>query len=301
MRANLYESVTQTIITQMEAGVIPWSCPWKTAKGVAYIPTNVASGRRYNGVNVLILWAAAMERGYPSHGWMTFHQAKQIGAHVRKGERGTQILFIAHKEVQEDGETRLVTMPKAHTVFHAEQLENLPETYQAKEEPPPKETAYQEALRLITESRVPFEYRHPHAAYNRSRDVVEMPPHSSFESEDEFYGVALHELIHAVGAEHRLNRDLSGRFKSKAYGHEELIAELGSAFLCAHAGIPARHRSPAYVKNWISALKEDSRAIFTAASMASKSADWVLEQGYAVHEDTPDIERQVHEQTAVAV
>lgn len=122
--ADLYSKVTDSIIKQLEAGVIPWTQPWATAKkGIAYVPTNVASGRPYSGMNVLLLWAEAMEKGYRSHSWMTFKQANDLGAHVRKGEHGATVIFTKWTEKEEDGVVKKKSLLKTYTVFHVEQLE----------------------------------------------------------------------------------------------------------------------------------------------------------------------------------
>lgn len=293
--ADLYQSVTDTIIKQLEEGVIPWTRPWQvnSTKGVAYVPMNVATGRAYTGINIMLLWGMALQAGYKTHGWMTFRQATALGAHVRKGEKGSPVVFTKWTEStdEETGETKKRSILKSYVVFHVEQLEKLPPSYQAQEEPPPEDTAYEEALRLMRDCGVKVEYGGNKAAYYPVRDVVVLPPYRTFESDEEFFGVGFHELAHATGHKERLNRNLSGRFGSNAYAQEELVAELASAFLCAHVGIPARHRSPSYVKNWLEVMKADKRAIFTAASYASQAADWVREQVYAVQPDTPEVER----------
>lgn len=297
----LYSQVTNTIIKQLEAGVIPWTQPWQITKDAAYVPTNVATGRLYNGINTLILWAAAMENGYRSHGWMTFHQAKQLGGNVRRGEKATQILFIKRTDEidEQTGKAYQKVIPKAWSVFHVDQLENLPETYQGKDEGLPETTRYQEALRVFRECGIRIKPS-SRAAYIPKLDVVEMPPPSTFLSEEEYFGIAFHELVHATGHPSRLDRKLSVRFKSDAYAFEELVAELGSAFICARVGIPARHRSAAYVEHWLRVMKSDNKALFDAASMSAKAANYVCEQSHAIQEDTPDVERRV-EQIAVAI
>ncbi|MET4294699.1 antirestriction protein ArdC [Bradyrhizobium sp. LB8.2] len=295
--ADLYSKVTDSIIKQLEAGVIPWTKPWAIEKkaGIAYVPTNVATGRPYSGINTLLLWAEAMERGFHSHSWMTFKQANDIGAHVRKGEHGSTVVFTKWTEKPDEtsGEMKKKSLLKTYTVFHVEQLEKLPPAYQATVEPPPETEVYEGALRLIRDCGLDLQYSGTKAAYYPQRDQVVLPPYSWFESPDEFYGVAFHEVIHATGHKDRLNRNLSTRFGSNAYAFEELVAELGSAFLCAHSGIPARHRSASYVENWLTVLKDDKRAIFQAASYASQAADWVRHQ--AEPEVQPETQRQISE------
>lgn len=291
--ADLYSKVTDSIIKQLEAGVIPWTQPWKVAKsGIAYVPTNVATGRPYSGINTLLLWAEASEKNYGSHSWMTFKQANELGAHVRKGEHGTTVVFTKWTEKEEDGELKKKSLLKTYTVFHIEQLEKLPEKYMPVAESLPDNAVHDEALRLIRECGVEVKYTGTKAAYYPNRDEVVLPPFSSFESEGEFWGTAFHELIHATGHKNRLDRKLSTRFGSEAYAFEELIAEIGSAFLCASCGIEARHRSASYVESWLKVFKQDKRAIFNAASYASQASNYILEQCHAVQDDTPEVERQ---------
>lgn len=280
--ADLYSKVTDSIIKQLEAGVIPWTKPWAIERkpGIAYVPTNVATGRPYSGMNVLLLWAEATERGFHSHSWMTFKQANDIGAHIRKGEHGSTVIFTKWTEKQDEtsGEMKKRSLLKTYTVFHLDQLEKLPPAYQVVSEPPPEMEVYDGALKLIRHCGIEMQYSGTKAAYYPQRDQVILPPYSSFESGDEFYGVAFHEMAHATGHKDRLNRNLSTRFGSNAYAFEELVAELSSAFLCAHTGVPARHRSAAYVENWLKVMKDDKRAIFQAASYASQAADWLRKQ-----------------------
>ncbi len=297
--ADLYSKVTDSIIKQLEAGVIPWTKPWATEskQGIAYVPTNVATGRPYSGINVLLLWAEATERGFHSHSWMTFKQAQALGAFVRKGEHGSTVVFTkwTEKQDEESGEMKKKSLLKTFTVFHIEQLEKLAPAYQVVSEPPPSDAVYDGALRLIRECGVKLEYSGTKAAYYPQRDLVVLPPYSWFESGDEFYGVAFHEVAHATGHKDRLNRNLTGRFGSNAYAFEELIAELSSAFLCAHAGIPARHRSSSYVESWLKVMKEDKRAIFQAASYASHAADWVRHQAEPTLAPEVDPQQSDHE------
>lgn len=279
MAEDLYARVTQTIITQLEAGVIPWTTPWQVVnkKGIAYVPMNVATGHHYSGINALLLWAAALERGYRSHSWMTMRQANMLGAFVRKGEHGCPILYTNWVEDvdQKTGNAIKKAFAKRFTAFHVEQLENLPQDYLIPSEPPPSDGVYDEALRLITDCGMEIRYDGTKAYYTPSVDRVTLPPYSWFESPEEFYGVAFHEIIHATGHPSRLNRDLSKRFGTSGYAFEELVAELGSAFLCAHAGIAARHRSASYVENWLTVMKDDKRAVFNAAAYSGRAANWV--------------------------
>jgi antirestriction protein ArdC len=290
---DLYLSTTQRIVAELEQGVIPWTRPWKTtrANALGFVPTNASTGRSYSGMNILLLWGAAQDGGYPAHGWMTFKQANQIGAHVRKGEKGTTVMFTKWTEKEDDGEKKRRSILKTYTVFNLAQLDKLPPEYTREPEQIPGTTVYEEARRLITECGIRIEHGGNKAAYYPKQDFVQLPHPRAFESEEEYYGIGFHELMHATGHKNRLARDLSGRFGTKAYALEELVAELGSAFIGAHTGIPARHRCASYLKDWIAVLKEDKRAIFTAASYASQAADWIRERVHAVTDQTPDVEK----------
>lgn len=290
----LYTSVTNRIIAQLKEGVPPWSRPWKNqAKGAAWLPSNAVTGRAYSGINVLILYMTVCEMGYPTHGWATFKQANDIGAKVRKGEKASQVVFVKHVEKEDDeGKPKKSTILKAYPVFNIAQLDNVPDEYLAPEPPKDEDVVHDNALQLMNQCGIKIVHGGNKAAYYPNRDEIVLPTYGSFESEEAYFGVANHELIHATSHESRLKRKLGKRFEKHAYSQEELIAELGSAFLCARLGIPATFRSASYIAHWLEVLEKDSRAIFTAASYASQAADWLWEKSF--HEEgahTPDVER----------
>lgn len=279
--AKIYESVTARIVSELEAGTPPWVRPWKDARhrGMSLIPANVVSGRPYSGINTLILWAQAMALGYPSHAWCTFHQAKEVGAVVRKGESSTQIVFVRHIE-DEDGKG--YNMMRTFNVFNLAQLEKVPQKYGVASAPKAAEIVRTEAKALADGSGVPVIHGGNVAAYYPARDCITMPALQQFDSEDDYWQTLNHELTHSTGHKSRLDRQLGKRFTKHERACEELIAELGSAFLCARLGMPAGFRSAAYLQSWIDVMKEDSRAIFTAASHASKAADWLWTQAFGI-------------------
>lgn len=294
---ELYTSVTQRIITELEQGVAPWVKPWSgQSKGINLIPANLLTGRPYSGINTLILWCEATEKGYPTQGWCTFQQANEMKARVRKGEKATPVVFVkrVEKEDEQTGEKKASTILKSYYVFNQAQLENVPPQY---ERLPGRdfldpEKCRDEALQYQKNCGVPVFHGGNKAAYYPQRDQIVMPPFGSFEDEDAYWGVFFHEVTHASGHKDRLNRNLSGRFGSQAYAAEELVAELGSAFTCARIGIPPSFRSSAYVENWLKVLKGDNQAIFRAASYASQATDYMWEQAvYAEQEETPEVER----------
>ena len=292
--SELYQQVTDRIIAELKEGVPPWVKPWSgQSKGLNLTPGNVVSGRPYSGINVLILWATALEKGYPTHGWATFQQANQIGASVRKGEKATQVVFVKHMVKEEEGqEPKKSTMLKAYPVFNIAQLENVPPHY--KEAPPPldEDVTYDNALQLMKDCGMKVTHGGNTAAYYHNRDEIVMPPYGSFKTEEDYWGTLWHEATHWTGNKKRLSRAFGKRFGDKAYSFEELVAELGSAFTCARLGIPATFRSASYIDHWLKILQDDNRAIFTAASYASQAAHYIEEQAHAVQENTPEVERQ---------
>ncbi|MBR2691764.1 MAG: DUF1738 domain-containing protein [Aquamicrobium sp.] len=291
--AELYKQVTDNIIAQLEKGAIPWARPWSLDAVPVAVPHNAASGRRYNGINILLLWGSQQQHEYPSHGWMTFNQARELGANVRKGEKHTKVLFVKQIEKEdEDGEARTVTIPKIHMVFNVGQIENLPEKYRQPEPIIPADDAFHDLMRFANLTGIEVECHHRHAAYSLTRDVVEMPPFGAFPDAKDFTGTLMHELTHASGAAHRLNREYGKRFGDQQYAREELVAELGSAFLCAERGIDPTFRSAGYIDHWLGILKADNRAIFTAASHASKAVEYLNGQALEHAVDVQPVEQE---------
>lgn len=292
-RASLYDEVTQTIIAQLEAGVYPWVQPWSTVAAGVGLPRNAISGRPYSGINVLILWGALIEGGYPSQDWLTFRQALAAGGCVRKGERGRTVFyadrFTPHKDQTqgheqgggEDEAIRSIPFLKRFTVFNVAQCNGLPERFTAAPQPLPERKPHDAAEALIAESGADFRIGGGEAFYVPALDFVQVPPQPAFAHQIDYYRTALHELGHWTGHRSRLDRDQTGGFGSAAYAREELCAELASAFLCAALGIPPTVRHADYLANWLAVLRADNRAIFKAASAASKAADFLLNQAGA--------------------
>lgn len=297
--ASLYEAVTARLIELMEQGVKPWALPWKsgTGKATGLVPANAATGRAYTGINILLLLVESHSRGW-SNGWMTFRQANTLGARVRKGEKATTVVFTSFREgktqegAPEGTEAKKVPFLKRYYVFNLAQLENLPEEYRQPDKAMPDDDERLDALRnLVRFSGVTIDYNSARACYRPKDDIVEMPPYGSFNSDDAFAATLNHELVHATSHPARLQRNLGKRFGDEAYAMEELVAEMGSAFLCAHLGFQHERESAAYLEHWLKVLKADSRAIFTAAAAASKASDWLREREHVVNGDTPEVER----------
>lgn len=287
-RANLYEEVTRRIITELEAGRFPWVQPWgrieSGERAAPGLPRNALSGRPYSGVNILILWGAVIEQGWPSQSWLTFRQALAAGGSVRKGERGTMVVYAdsftpetERTRARETGEdAKAIPFLKRFTLFNIAQCEGLREGLAADPAPLPEREIVPLAEAVIAASGVDFRIGGDKAFYVPAHDFVQVPPQPAFFEQINYYRTALHELTHATGHVSRLDRKLMNNIGREAYAREELVAEMGSAFLCAALGIEPTVRHADYLASWLAVLKEDNRAIFRAASQASKAADWIL-------------------------
>lgn len=265
----LYESVTQSIITELERGAVPWTKVWDSQAG-AFLPVNTFTGRHYNGINIPILWDRAIRSGYSSHSWMTFKQALAKGAAVRKGERGTTVVFVKKLPPKEEGE-KPITMLKTHSVFNIAQIDGLPEPDPPQERPLHERHASVEDFVQATKAKI--QHGHYEPCYIPSEDAVCLPAREHFKADEHYYATLLHECVHWTGP--RLERNLHNRFGTKDYAAEELVAELGAAFLCAHLGIQGELRHAGYIQSWLKLLREDDKAIFTAASKASEAANYL--------------------------
>ncbi len=280
-REDLYQKVTDTIVAELERGVAPWVQPWRTLDArFGGGPFNGYTARGYRGVNVLLLLIAAAEKGYQDPRWFTYRQAKTLGAQVRRGEKSTLVIFWKQldfrKKDEENGddERRRVPLLRSYSVFNAEQCEGVPALARPDEKTP--ELRHAEVEALFTRNEVDVRHGGSQAFFAPELDFIQMPPLVAFESEEHYWGTKLHELTHWTGHRSRLDRDLSVRFRSEAYAAEELVAEMGSAFLCAHLGIQGRLRHPEHIGHWLKVLKDDKRAVFKASSLAQAAADFVL-------------------------
>jgi antirestriction protein ArdC len=283
-RANLYSEITDTIIEQLEAGRVPWVQPWQAAKAPLAMPKNAATGRAYSGVNVLILWNSVIKHGFPSQSWLTFRQALGLGGSVRKGERGTTVVyadrFVPDAEKRRaraaGEEAQAIPFLKRFTVFNLAQCDGLPDDRGVAVPPPAPGLIEPRVEALIAATGIDFRIGGDEAFYVPAHDYVQVPPPGAFFEPINWHRTALHELGHASGHVSRLNRDLSGGFGSKTYAFEELIAEISSAFCCASLGIVPTVRHADYIGSWLEVLREDNHAIVRAASQASKAADFLL-------------------------
>jgi antirestriction protein ArdC len=286
-RVSLYDEVTTRIIAELEAGRFPWGQPWssKAAGGASpCLPRNALTGRTYSGVNILILWGEVIARAYPSQSWLTFRQALDAGGNVRKGEKGVTVVYADRftpeaekaRAAAAGDDAKAIPFLKRFTVFNVAQCEGLREGLTGDPAPLPEREMVPVAEELIAASGADFHIGGAKAYYVPSADYIQVPPQPAFFEQINYYRTALHELTHWTGHTSRLARDMSGPFGTETYAREELAAEMGSAFLCAALGIVPTVRHADYLASWLDVIRGDNRAIFRAASVASKAADYLL-------------------------
>ena len=285
-RTSLYQEITDKIIAELEAGRLPWVQPWGTSAVQApmSMPKNAATQRRYSGINVLILWGAVVQYGFPGQSWLTFRQALGMGGNVRKGERGTTVVFadrfIPDQErarAREQGdEPNAIPFLKRFTVFNAAQCDGLPDDLAVIPPPLSEGLILPEVEALIRASGADLRLGGDRAFYSPALDYIQVPRPDAYFEPINWHRTALHELGHWSGAPNRLGRDLSGGYGSKCYAREELVAEMTAAFTCATLGITPTVRHADYIGSWLEVLREDDRAIVRAASAASKAAEFLL-------------------------
>lgn len=283
MSFDLYQIVTDKIVAQLESGVSPWVKPWSNS-GHGGLPFNCITGKPYRGINTMLLWAPAQSEG---EGWLTFKQAQEVGANVRKGEKGSMIVFfkplLVKDKNSDEGKEKSVPMLKHFTVFHSSQVENLPEKYLPVAIAVPTERQKIDAAELLLQQAT-INHGGDRAYYRIDTDAITLPHQQQFKSVDDYYATALHELTHWTGAKHRLARDFNNRFGDSGYAREELVAEMGAAFLCARTGIAGQLQHASYIQSWLKVLKHDKRAVFVASSAAQKAADFILGSKQAVEQ-----------------
>ena len=278
MSQTVYQSVTNRIIEQLEKGATPWIKPWK-ADSTA--DKNIGTQKPYQGINRLILGIESMVSGYGVPVWGTYKQWQALGANVRKGEKGTQIVFFSPvvKENKQTGETEAYNCLKAYWVFNAEQVDGIEIQAPSVESSP--FNAIEHAETLLANSGAVINHGGDAAFYVPSADKIQLPHKSAFDNESSYYATAFHELTHWSGHESRCNRNLKGKFGDSKYAFEELIAEMGAAFLCAENRIQGELRHAGYIANWLQVMRDDSRAVFKAAALAQKAVDYINAQALA--------------------
>ncbi|WP_416425201.1 zincin-like metallopeptidase domain-containing protein [Pseudomonas sp. App30] len=295
--SDIYLDVTNKIITALDQGVVPWIKPWSTP-GIGVdspFPTNAITRRAYAGINIPLLWAEARLRGYRQDRWLTFNQARKAGGHIRKGEQSTLAVLYKpmskeaqneHGEVvrDEQGNIKMVqfALLRTHCLFNIEQTEGLASEPEDTGEAGPAAPCIDHgpAERVLELSGARIEHRFgDDAFYHPLRDLIQLPTKAQFEDVGSYYATALHELTHWSGHQSRLKRDgITGghRFGSAEYAFEELVAEMGAAFLCALTGIQGELRHEEYLASWLSILREDKRAIFRASGQAREASEYLM-------------------------
>lgn len=272
MENKVYQQVTDRIIEKLEQGIAPWIKPWAAGNNA---DKNMISKKEYSGVNRLILGMS----GYSSPYWASFKQWQELGASVKKGEKGTNVVFyskIDKKEIKPNDphpEQSSYHCLKSYYVFNIEQVEGI-----EIEQPAPVLPNFDPIPALddrIIKTGANIKHEGGRAFYNRTSDSITLPPKNQFLSEKHYYATALHEITHWSGAPHRLDRTKGKRFGDTAYAFEELVAEMGAAFLCADYGIEGELQHADYIGNWLQCLKNDNKAIFNAAALAQKAADYI--------------------------
>jgi len=264
---NIYESITERICGLLEQGVAPWTKPWKVSRG---LPRNLVSKKPYRGINTFLLHACQYESPF----WMTYKQATETGAHVKKGEKSCPVVFYKQLEIddQKTGDVVKVPMMRFYWLFNTAQVEGLQEVPTVEQEAVP-------AASIVKNMPTAPTIKHGMAAafYDPAQDSIGLPDMARFNSQADYYGTLYHELTHSTGHKSRLDRLTSASFGSEAYSAEELVAEMGSAFLCGYAGIERQlEANAAYLAGWLQALKADSKLIVKAASQAQRAADYII-------------------------
>lgn len=286
MTSDIYQRVTDQIVAELEKGVCPWLKPWNAEHAAGRITRPLrANGVAYRGINVLMLWASAVEKGFAAPLWLTYKQAQELGGQVRKGEKGSPVVYAntvtrSEKDESTGEETeRDIPFMKGYTVFNAEQVEGLPPHFYALQEPVLDPVARIEpAERFFASVCAQITHGGDRASYSVALDRVQMPPFEAFRDAESYYATLAHELTHWTRHPSRLDRDFGRkRWGDEGYAMEELVAELGAAFVCADLALTPELRGDhaAYIASWLDVLKGDKRAIFSAAAHAQKAADFL--------------------------
>ena len=274
MNSKSYDRITERIVNLLSQGTVPWHKPWQVKTG---LPRNLITQKPYRGINVFLL----MAMNYESPNWLTLRQANALGGQIKPGEKSCPVVFWKPMKVQdkETQEEKKIPFLRLYHVFNVAQCTGL------KNIPPADEAAFVQTLPAEIVAKMPQPPAIKHgmamAAYSPANDVVNMPDRSRFNAEDDYHATLFHELVHSTGHEKRLKRagivERNG-YASEPYGKEELIAEMGSAFLCGYAGIADRtiHSSAAYLEGWLKSLKQDKTLLVHAAAQAQKAADFIL-------------------------
>lgn len=289
-KIDIYDQITAQIVRAIEEGAGEYEMPWNRQQGSGFMPINAQTRKPYRGVNTVALWAAAQDKGHPSNEWATFKQWQEIGAAVQKGQKATFIVYWGQMKPKDgtttDDEGNELTsldeprlFARAYPVFNAAQVDGYePPTVEGAATPEAPGERIDAADAYFANLGATIQHGGGQAFYSPSRDIIQMPPFEDFKAVEGYYSVLAHEATHWTGP--RLSRDLKGRFGDQSYAMEELVAELGAAFTMGILGISQEPRRDhaAYIENWLQVLKNDKKAIFSAASQAQKAADFMLDK-----------------------
>lgn len=322
-----YEVVTASILEQMKRPMQPWERPW--ARPGMTMPTSASTNRRYNGVNVPVLWGTANAAGYPQNRWATLNQWKEQGATVRKGEHGTPVIWFKMYEPKDGGravgraaegageggkdtdekDAKRIPIARLSYVFNASQVDGAKD--QPAPDPVPVDERYVRAEAILKESGATIRHGYTRAYYDPQSDEIHLPEKASFKpvggatALENYYSTAFHELTHWSGAKGRMDREFGKRFGDSGYAQEELTAELGSAFMCVASGVTptAREDHAQYLASWSKVLHDDPKTFTRAASAAQKASDFILGRGLELtregeHSATPELRHLAGQPTA---
>jgi antirestriction protein ArdC len=270
-KQSIAQTITDNVIKALESGVAPWVKPWHN-RGVD-APYNPVAKRYYNGINFIQLSMMPASTDY----WVTYKQAQSVGAQVRKGSVGVPVVYFSPLEVTDKvtDEVKKIPMLKTYTVFNADQVDGL-------ELPAPAERNMNETIQsceaFIKAQRARIQFGGNRAFYTRNDDYIQLPGLDQFKSSQDYYSTMLHELSHWTGHESRLNREFGKRFGDQAYAFEELVAELGSAMLCAHLKLDGQLQHTNYIANWLKVLKDDPKNILKASALAQKILNYTTNE-----------------------
>ena len=298
-KRDFYSEITNAIVADLEKGVRPWIKPWEGGDAIPVRPLRI-TGEPYRGINILLLWSAAHQRGFRSDYWLTYQQARHQGGHIRQGEKSTTVVFsgtLTRTEQDDDGEEQEKVIPflKAYSVFNVDQTEGLPEKYLAPAAVMPKRhdnARHAVAEQFVANTKADVCYGGDRASYSPLEDRIYMPNLDRFKESDGFYGTLLHELTHWTMRDERCPRKFRPSiFGTANYAREELVAELGAAFLCADLRISLTPRADHadYIANWLEVLRNDKRAIFQAAATAQRAADFLHSLQRSESTEGPDL------------
>ena len=278
---QIYDQITGDIVSAIEDSrargeKLPWAASW-----ASNLPQRV-TGEAYKGINQLYLGLLGAAKSYQSSYWMTYKQAKSLDAQVKRGSKSARVVYYKSLVIDEGDEPKTIPMLKSYSVFNADQIDGLDESWYAPQvQDRHKDSVISAVENAIKSTGAKIEHGGNRAYYSHAKDFIGMPDAGQFDSQKSYYATLLHELTHWTGHKNRLDRKVGRKFADQDYAREELVAELGSAFLCGSLGIESedatmRDDHAGYIDSWLHVLKTDSKAIFKAASAAQKAADYVL-------------------------